>query len=462
MTEYENFIKSKLRSDIASGFECDVPVGPLFDFQAACVKWALKRGRAALFLDTGLGKTLSQTTWASMVCEHTGGDVIIVAPLCVAQQTVEEAAKFGINVKYCRSEEEVEPGITITNYEMLDHFDLTGFAGVVLDESSILKSHTSKTREQLVQSFRDTPYKLSCTATPSPNDYIELGNQADFLGVMSAQEMLATFFTHDGGDTSKWRLKGHGKVKFWEWMATWSICIRNPADLGFDGSRYELPPLQMVEHTVSGGQLTEGQLFHVVAQSLSERREAKRNSMADRIALAAGIANNATGPVIVWCHMNEESELLTKAIPDAIEVTGSMSIDQKTANVMAFTHGEKRVLVSKASICGFGMNWQHCDTMIFAGMDDSFEKYYQAVRRCYRFGQKRAVSVHIITSETEGAVKANIERKQRQANDMAGQMVAYMQKMTRAQIDGARSNTETYNPTMPMSIPAWINFNVEK
>jgi superfamily II DNA or RNA helicase len=456
MTDYEKFIQSKLRADIASGFDCDVPVGPLFDFQAACVKWALKRGRAALFLDTGLGKTLCQTTWANLVSDHTGGDVIIVAPLCVAQQTVEEAAKFGITVNYCRSDDEVVPGITITNYEMLDHFDLTGFAGVVLDESSILKSHTSKTREQLVQSFRDTPYKLSCTATPSPNDYIELGNQADFLGVMSAQEMLATFFTHDGGDTSKWRLKGHGKVKFWEWMATWSICIRNPADLGFDGSRYELPPLQMVEHTVSGGQLTEGQLFHVVAQSLSERREAKRNSMADRIALAAGIANNATGPVIMWCHMNEESELLTKAIPDAVEVTGSMSIDQKTANVMAFTHGDKRVLVTKASICGFGMNWQHCDTMVFAGMDDSFEKYYQAVRRCYRFGQKKPVTVHIITAETEGAVKANIERKQRQANDMAGQMVAYMQKLTRAQIEGARSNTEVYKPTVPMIIPEWI------
>lgn len=461
MTEYEKFIKSKLRMDIASGFDCDIPVGPLFDFQAACVTWALKRGRAALFADTGLGKTAMQTTWAQAVVDHTGGNVIIAAPLCVAQQTVEEAAKFGITINYCRSDDEVAPGITITNYEMLDHFDLTGFAGVVLDESSILKSHTSKTREQLVQSFRDTPYKLSCTATPSPNDYIELGNQADFLGVMSAQEMLATFFAHDGGDTSKWRLKGHGKVKFWEWMSTWSICIRNPSDLGFDGSLYELPPLQMVEHTVSGGRLTEGQLFHVVAQSLTERREAKRNSMDDRLELAAGIANATTDPVIVWCHMNEESERLTKMINGAVEVTGSMTVEQKTKNIMAFTHGEARVLVSKASVCGFGMNWQHCDTMVFAGMDDSFEKYYQAVRRCYRFGQKKSVTVHIITAETEGAVKANIERKQHQANDMAGQMVAYMQKMTMAQIEGARSNTESYNPTVPMVVPAWIMENVE-
>jgi superfamily II DNA or RNA helicase len=459
--EYEQFIKGKLRADIASGFDYDVPVGPLFDFQAACVKWALKRGRAALFLDTGLGKTLCQCTWAQLVHEHTGMNIIIAAPLCVAQQTVEEAAKFGITVKYCRAQDQVEPGITITNYEMLGHFELDSFVGVVLDESSILKSHTSRTRAEIVAAFRDTPYKLSCTATPSPNDYIELGNQADFLGVMSAQEMLATFFTHDGGDTSKWRLKGHGKTRFWEWMASWSICIRNPADLGFDGSAYELPPLNIIEHTVSGGDLLEGQLFAVVAQSLSERREAKRNSMADRIALAAKIANDCDGPVIVWCHLNDESEALAAAIPDAVEVTGSMTADDKEAKIMRFTHGEARGIVSKASIAGYGLNWQHCNNMIFAGMDDSFEKFYQAVRRCYRFGQKRVVNVHIITAETEGAVKANIERKQRQANEMAGEMVAHMREITRRQIEGARSNTESYAPTVPMTIPAWLIANVE-
>lgn len=458
--EYERFIKSKQSDDVPTGFDCDVQIGPLFDFQAACVKWALKRGRAALFLDTGLGKTLCQSTWAQKVAEHTGGNIIIAAPLCVAQQTVEESAKFGITVKYCRSESEVEPGITITNYEMLEHFDLKSFVGVVLDESSILKSHTSKTREFITESFKSTPYKLSCTATPSPNDYMELGNQSQFLGVMSATEMLATFFTHDGGDTAKWRLKGHGKVKFWEWMATWAICIRNPSDLGFDGSRYELPPVKIVEHVVSGGDLLEGQLFAVTAQTLSERRQAKKSSMEDRIKLAATIANGTDQPVIIWCHMNEESERLTKIIPDAVEVTGSMTIAQKEKNIMAFTHGVARVLVSKASICGFGMNWQHCNTMIFAGMDDSFEKYYQAVRRCHRFGQKKQVTVHIITAETEGAVKANIERKQSQANEMAGNMVDRMREITRSQIVGATSNTETYNPTMPMSIPAWIIANI--
>lgn len=462
LSQYEQFIKSKLAADVPSGFDADIPTGPMFDFQAAVVKWALKRGRAALFLDTGLGKTICQATWAQQVVTHTGGNVIIAAPLCVAQQTVEESAKFGITVRYCRSDAEVQPGITITNYEMLQHFDLDSFAGVVLDESSILKNHTSKTREEIVRSFRNTPYKLSCTATPSPNDYIELGNQAEFLGVMNAQEMLATFFTHDGGDTSKWRLKGHGKTRFWEWMASWSICIRNPADLGFNGDAYNLPPLNIAEHTVDGGQLMEGQLFQVVAQSLSERREAKRNSMADRVALAAKIANETDGPVIVWCHMNDESTALKAAITDAVEVTGSMTIEQKTANVMGFTHGDARVLVSKPSICGAGMNWQHCNTMVFAGMNDSFEDYYQAVRRCYRFGQKKQVTVHIITAETEGAVKANIERKQRQSNEMAGQMVAHMRMITQRQIEGAKSNTEVYNPTVPMTVPAWINNNVEK
>lgn len=462
MNEYEQFIKNKLRADIPSGFDLDVPVGPLFDFQAACVKWALKRGRAALFEDTGLGKTVQQVTWAQAVSDHTGGNVIIFAPLCVAEQTVEEAGKYGIKIKYCRSDDEVESGIAITNYEMREHFDADSFAGVVLDESSILKNHTSRTREDMVTAFKNTPYKLSCTATPSPNDYMELGNQADFLGVMSASEMLATFFTHDGGDTSKWRLKGHGRTRFWEWMATWAICIRNPSDLGFDGTRYELPPVNLIEHTVSGGDLLEGQLFAVTAQTLSERREAKRNSMADRIKLAASIANETDQPVIVWCHMNDESEQLAKAIHDAVEVTGSMTIEQKTKNIMAFTHGEARVIVTKASIAGFGLNWQHCNLQIFAGMDDSFEKFYQAVRRSHRFGQTRRVNVHIVTAETEGAVKANIARKQAQAEEMAGQMVAHMREITRSQIVGATSNTETYNPAIPMTVPAWIIANIGK
>lgn len=458
MTEYEAFIASKQMRIPPRGF--DLPItelaGSLFDFQQVIVQWAIKRGRAAVFADTGLGKTLMQTTWAQKVHEHTDGNVLILAPLCVAQQTVEEAAKFGIVVRYCRSQDDVQDGITITNYEMIDRFDADAFDGVVLDESSILKSHDSKTRAALIEKFRATPYKLSCTATPSPNDYIELGNQSEFLGIMNQVEMLATFFTHDGADTSKWRLKGHGKVKFWEWMASWAICVRSPADLGFDGSRYILPKLNIIEHVVSGGDLDEGNLFPTVAQTLSERRQAKRNSIDQRIELAAKIANEADGACLVWCHLNDESTALTKAIPDAIEVTGSLPADEKERRIMAFTHGDARVLVSKASITGYGMNWQHCHNMIFAGMDDSFEAFYQAVRRCYRFGQTREVNVHIIIAETEGAVKANIERKQRQANEMAAQMVDYMRELTKKQISNAMSGTEAYNPSVPMRLPEWI------
>jgi len=457
---YESFIKSKQVADVPTGFDCDLSVGPLFDFQVACVKWALKRGRAALFLDTGLGKTLCQCTWAQKVYEHTGRNIIIVAPLCVAQQTVEEAAKFGITVKYCRSQSDVADGLTITNYEMLEHFDAESFAGVVLDESSILKGQNSKTRAFIIDAFRRTEYKLSCTATPSPNDWMELGNQAQFLGVATSVEMLSTYFTHDGGDTGKWRLKGHGKVKFWEWMASWAICIRNPSDLGFDGSRYMLPPLVIREHVVSGGDLLEGQLFAVTAQSLTDRRQAKRSSMTDRIALAVELAQQTGGPYIIWCHLNDESEALAKLLPDAYEVTGSMSIEEKIKRIMAFTHGEKRGLISKSSICGFGMNWQHCQNQIFAGMDDSFEKYYQAVRRSYRFGQTKEVNIHIITAETEGAVKANIERKQRQSNEMAEEMVEYMRTITSRHIYGATSNTEMYQPAVPVRIPAWLINNM--
>jgi len=374
--DYLSFIRSKQSADIPTGFDCDDLGDHLFDFQEAAVRWGAKRGRAALFEDTGLGKTIQQVTWAQKVHEHTNGNVIIAAPLCVAQQTVEEAEKFGIEVNYVRSHDQVGRGISITNYEMLGRLDLDSFSGVVLDESSILKSHTSKTRKAIIEGFKFTPYKLSCTATPSPNDFIELGNQAQFLGVMNQQEMLATFFTHDGGDTSKWRLKGHGRTKFWEWMATWALCIRNPSDLGFDGSRYNLPALNLHEHTVGGGEMMDGELFHVVAQTLSERRQAKRNSMEQRIKLASDLANANDEPCIVWCHLNDESAALAKRINGAVEVTGSMKPEEKERAIMAFIHDDARAIVTKPSIAGFGMNWQHCRNMIFAGMDDSFESYY--------------------------------------------------------------------------------------
>ena len=444
LDEYTAFIESKATQHVSAGFEPKNIGDQLFDFQASIVEWACKRGRAAIFADTGLGKTAMQTEWARQVNEHTGQNVLIAAPLCVAQQTVEESAKFGIHIEYARSQDQVKPGITITNYEMLEKFDPSKFVGIVLDESSILKAHDSKTRARLIDMFQMTPYRLSCTATPSPNDHMELGNQAEFLGVMTATEMLAMYFVHDGGDTSQWRLKGHGKTRFWEWMSTWSVCIRNPADLGFDGSRYILPGLNMHEHVLAADAPLEGQLFAGIAQTLTERRHAKRRSLEGRIQLAADLVNSHKRSAIVWCHLNDESKALTAAIPDAIEVTGSMSADEKEAAIMAFTHGEKRVLVSKASICGYGMNWQHCHDMVFAGLDDSYESFYQAIRRIHRFGQRFVCDVHLVSSESEGAVKANLERKQSQANDMADSMASHMRELTKQQITGVQMEKSEY------------------
>lgn len=441
---YDAFIQDKALAQIATGFDPQRLGQHLFDFQAAIVEWACKRGRAAIFADTGLGKTAMQAEWARQVAAHTGGRVLILAPLCVAQQTVEEEARFGTAIKYCRKEAQTEGEIIITNYEMVDHFDVADYAGVVLDESSILKSHDSKTRARIISMFDKTPYRLSCTATPSPNDHMELGNQAEFLGVMTAVEMLAMYFVHDGGDTASWRLKGHGKQRFWEWMSTWAVCVRNPSDLGFDGARYILPGLQMHEHTIDVQEPLPGQLFAGIAQTLTERRDAKRQSLGERVGIAAELVNSHKRSAIVWCHLNDESKALAQAIPDAIEVTGSMTADEKEAAIMAFTHGEKRVIVTKPSIAGFGMNWQHCADMVFAGLDDSFESFYQAVRRCYRFGQKDVVNVHLVSSSAEGAVKANLQRKQAQATDMAESMVSHMRELTKQTIKGATMEKSNY------------------
>lgn len=445
--QYEDFLAAKAKSVTPSGFDINATeLNPaLFDFQRAIVRWALKKGKAAMFLDTGLGKTIQQCEWAHQVCQYTGGNVLIAAPLCVSQQTVEEAAKFGIEVCYVRDQSQMQPGISITNYEMLKHFDPAQFVGVVLDESSILKDHTSKTRQMIIDMFSRTPYRLSCTATPSPNDFMELGNQAEFLGVMSAVEMLAMYFVHDGGETSKWRLKGHGKTRFWEWMASWAICIKSPTDLGFDGSAYVLPQLAVHEHMIES-EAVDGQLFAGVAQTLSERRQAKRNSMEDRVARVAEMVNASDEEWIVWCHLNDESSMLAKAIPDAVEVYGSLDAEEKERRIMAFTHGDARVLVTKPSISGFGMNWQHCRNQAFVGLDDSFESYYQAVRRCYRFGQQREVNVHLVCSQAEGAVKANLERKQQQADEMTSSMVEHMKSIMQKEIKGTVMEKSTYAP----------------
>lgn len=457
---YHDFLKTKeIRYD-SSGFEPKEDNQKLFQWQSDIVRWALIKGKAAIFADCGLGKTPMQLQWAKQVSEHEGKPVLICAPLAVAKQTQREGVKFDVPVTVCRKGVDVKPGVNVTNYEMLEHFDADVFAGVVLDESSILKDASSSTRKMLTEKFRNTPFKLCCTATPSPNDFMELGTHSDFLGVMNQPEMLATFFCHDGGNTSKWRLKGHAEQKFFEWVASWACCITNPADLGYDGSDFVLPELEIEEIVTKTKDMAnrEGQyvLFAETALSLNERREARRNSLDDRVEAAAEIANGTDDQVLVWCDLNAESEALAEAINGAVEVRGSQTPDFKENAMNGFTDGVNRVLVSKPSIAGWGMNWQQCNTMIFVGLSDSFEAYYQAVRRCWRFGQKRPVKVYIIISEAEGCVKQNIERKQADAQRMTKELVKFTKDILSAEIRHTSRMIENYITVERMEMPAWI------
>lgn len=458
---YAEFLQIKQCKVVSSGFEKprENMNQHMFDWQKDIAYWALKKGRAALFEDCGLGKTLQQLEWAQSVCNYTERPVLIVAPLAVAEQTRHEGEKFGYRVSVCRTQNDVLGGINITNYEMLSHFDASKFTGVVLDESSILKNFTSKTRTQIIEMFHDTPYKLSCTATPSPNDYMELGNQAEFLGVMSRTEMLATYFIHDGSNTSKWRLKGHAEDRFWSWVAEWAVVLTSPADLGYSGEGYNLPQLKTVEHLVEPGtKAMDGNLtlFTKTAQTLSERREARRNSLDERCEEAAEIVKTDAGQWIVWCDLNDESSKLKSLIPGAVEIRGSDTPQDKADRLRGFTDGSIRVLVTKPSIAGFGLNWQGCHNMIFVGLSDSYEMMYQAIRRCYRFGQANTVNVHIVTSTAEGAVRENIERKERQRADMTAEMVRHTKEILRKEIRGTTRDVIEYNPQVEMKIPAWL------
>lgn len=441
MSDYSEFLAAKRLVDPPTGLEGDLAISDaLYDFQRDIVRWALRRGRAAIFADCGMGKTPMQIEWA----QHIPGDVLIFAPLAVAQQTVGEGRKFGVDVHYCRSQDMAKPGVNVTNYEMLHHFDPSKWTGVILDESSIIKHRDGKYRSMLIEAFAQTPYRLACTATPAPNDYMELGNHAEFLGVMRMAEMLATFFVHDGGETQKWRLKGHAQTDFWRWLCSWAVMIRRPSDLGYDDGKFVLPPVRYFEETVTSGTAPDGMLFQMEAQTLQERISARRSSVADRVAAAADLANGSDEPWLIWCNLNSESDALAKAIPDTVEVRGSDSVEAKEAAMNAFTRGEIRVMVTKPSIAGFGMNWQHCRNVAFVGLSDSWEQYYQAVRRCWRFGQTRPVNVWIITAETEGAVVANIKRKEKDAESMAQNMVDHMHEMNEASIKGVERSRDEY------------------
>lgn len=455
MIDYSQFINGKRFQHIDAGFEPKCLPSKLKDFQRDCVAWACRRGRAAIFADTGLGKTFMQLAWASQVNIETKKPVLLLAPLCVAQQTVREGEKFGIATCYLRAPSEPTASIHITNYEMLKNFDAADYAGIVLDESSILKGMDGRMRKQITEFAATIPYRLSCTATPSPNDFMELGTQSEFIGVMTQTEMLAQFFIHDGSDTQKWRLKGHARSRFWEWLATWSILIRHPADLGYSSEGYDLPPLEMVDHVVETGE-NDG-LFVKVAQGLQERNEARRNSINLRVDKAAEIANQMNGPVLIWCHLNEESEKLENRIGNSVQVYGAMPPEKKEQCLLAFSDGEIDRLITKPKIAGYGLNWQHCNQMIFVGLSDSWESFYQAVRRCWRFGQKKPVTVHIVTADTEGAVLDNIQRKQRQNDEMRREMALVMRDLTVAEIKGASQERTDYQPTETMEIPAWMS-----
>lgn len=442
MSSYQEFLEKKSITPVISGHEPKLLNKNLFDFQEVIVRWALRRGRAAIFADTGLGKTLMQTSWSENICREIGGDVLIVAPLCVAHQTVSESAKFGIGVNYCRDQDGVKSGINITNYEMIDKFDIDSFTGIVLDESSIIKNRDGKTRNALIDSCKNVKYKLSCTATPSPNDFMELGNQSEWLGIVSMTEMLAMFFINDAGDTGTWILKGHGKVKFWEWLATWAIVIKSPSDLGFDGSKYILPELKIHPHVVDSA--TTNGLFADIAVGLMDRNSARKESIDDRVQKCADIVNNSTGQWVVWCNRNEESEKLCKMIEGSKDVKGSDSIDYKEKTIDEFTNGELRVLISKPSITGYGMNWQHCNQTAFVGLSDSWESYYQAIRRFWRFGQKEIVNCHVISAESEGAVVENIRRKESQNKTMSQEMVNHMSEYVKSELFGIAPQKQEY------------------
>jgi hypothetical protein len=458
---YEDFIAQKRMTAPMAGIADPAPVNEmLFPFQRDIVRWALMKGKAAIWADCGLGKSPMALEWGRAVCEHTGGDVLILTPLAVAQQFKREGDKFGVPVTVCRERGDLRPGVNVANYERLGKLDGFDPAGVVIDESSILKDYTSRTRNELIERFARTPFRLACTATPAPNDHMELGNHAEFLGVMTRAEMLAMFFVHDGGSTQDWRLKGHGVRDFWRWVCTWAVNIRSPSDLGYDGSRFILPPLNIHEHVVAMGDdfaRKQGTLFTVDARGLKEQREARKASLSDRIDMAASIVNAEPGePWIVWTDLNDESSGVAEKIPGAIEVTGSDSMDAKEKAMADFTTGAARVIVSKPSIAGWGLNWQHCARVVFVGISHSFEAWYQAIRRSYRFGQTRPVECHVIVSEAERSVLANLKRKQADAVTMATRMSAETSEFVRADLEGMRRTFTDYKPTKTMTVPAWV------
>jgi len=434
-TDYSAFLASKRHVDPPTGFEVDpTSLSPhLFDFQRHVTAWAIRRGRAAVFGDTGTGKTIIELAYSHAVHKHTQGDVLILAPLAVAKQSQREGTKFGFDVTVCRKQVDVRPGINITNYDMLHHFKPETFSALVLDESSALKAYDGKFRHMVTDFGQSIPFRLAATATPAPNDTMELTNHSEFLSIMSCKEVLALFFIQDFTATShKWRLKGHARKAFWMWLASWARAFRKPSDLGFDDNGFNLPALHVHHEQTETNPYHYGSLFPVEAEGIKAQREARKASLADRVKLCADLVNNSDEQWIVWCELNAESDAITKAIPGAVNVQGSDTMEYKEKWLMAFAAGDLRVLVSKGKIAGWGMNFQSCHNVAFLGLGNSWEMYYQTIRRCWRFGQEHEVHVHVITADTDGPVIRNIQRKEEEAAHMFDQIVENMSEEQKA------------------------------
>lgn len=489
-TSYADFLARKQLLAPMSGIANPDPVSSyLWKWQAAIVRWALKRGKAAIFADTGLGKGIMTLEWARAVCNHTKRPVLILAPLAVAQQFVREAEKlYGdrapgdsaslATVRFVAdqgavdaNERDIAPfdptALYVTNYQKLHKFDSAAYAGVALDESGILKSFDGATRTALIDAFRETPFRLCGTATPSPNDHTELGNTCEFLGIMTRAEMLAEFFTHDGGRTSDWRLKNHGIDAFWRFVASWACAVRRPSDLGFPNEGYDLPPLRHHAHELAvTATFADGSLFVEAAAGIQEQRAARRRSMDKRVEKAIEIARAYVADghrVLVWCELNDEQEALAKKFGvKAYSVAGKDSDDAKESAILGWLDGKRPVMLSKGSIMGHGLNFQVCSKVIFVGATNSFEMYYQAIRRCWRYGQTQPVDVHVIYSDAEGRVLENLERKQLAAAEMGAEMAQHVSAILREELTQESSRMENdYDPRVEMVVPQWCTSDAD-
>jgi hypothetical protein len=451
--DYQTFLASKRKVAEPVGFDPVLPLNAdLFPFQRTVAEWTIRRGRSAVWADCGLGKTAIELEWAHHVVHHTQRDCLIVAPLAVGYQVAREGEKFDVPVTVCKTADDVRPGVNVTNYDRLHHFDPKRFGSIVLNEASILKSFDGAMRKQITAFASTIPYRLSETATPAPNDLIELTNQAEFLDVMTGKEIIALFFTQDGNTTQKWRLKGHARTPFYRWLATWAVALRKPSDLGFSDEGFIIPELHIHDVTVES-KAPDGYLFPIAAKGLAGHRAASRASLEERCRAVADLVTSDREPWAVWCNLNDESTLLKKLIPDAVEVRGSDTADFKEAAMWGFTEGRIRVLVTKASIAGHGMNWQHCARTAICGSSYSYEDQYQLIRRFHRFGQTRPVHVYRVASEAEVEALDSVRAKERQAAELMDEIVNHM-----AGLSLGRSGRDEmdYSPAVEMAVPTWL------